>query len=168
MPYVTPTTRSTGDLITAAIWNQDVVDNQTAAFPLGVGAWTTYTPDLEQNNVAVTKTVTRATYMRVGRTVWVHVQLAVTGTGTAAQRIDVGLPVTAAFGSNACIGSGYLFDTSATTNYPFVVLVLAGGTQVAFLPTSTDQANFLGSGVFTAALASGDNITFTATYEAAT
>ncbi len=27
MPWTTPTNRSTGDLITAAIWNQDVVDN---------------------------------------------------------------------------------------------------------------------------------------------
>lgn len=30
MAYVAPTTRSTGDLITAAIWNQDVVDNMIA------------------------------------------------------------------------------------------------------------------------------------------
>lgn len=30
MAYVAPSTRSTGDLITAAIWNQDIVDNMIA------------------------------------------------------------------------------------------------------------------------------------------
>lgn len=33
MAYVSPTTRSTGDLITAAIWNQDVVSNPQASAP---------------------------------------------------------------------------------------------------------------------------------------
>ena len=36
MAWVTPTTRSTGDLITAAIWNQDVVNNPIALTPAGV------------------------------------------------------------------------------------------------------------------------------------
>ena len=36
MAWVTPTTRSTGDLITAAIWNQDVVNNPISLTPGGV------------------------------------------------------------------------------------------------------------------------------------
>lgn len=36
MGWSTPTSRSTGDLITAAIWNQDVVDNPIALTPAGV------------------------------------------------------------------------------------------------------------------------------------
>jgi len=37
MSWQTPSTRSTGDLITAAIWNQDVKDNAIALTPSG---WT--------------------------------------------------------------------------------------------------------------------------------
>lgn len=33
MPYVSPTSRSSGDVITASIWNQDVVDNSKASAP---------------------------------------------------------------------------------------------------------------------------------------
>lgn len=36
MAWTTPTTRSTGDLITAAIWNQDVVNNPIALLPIGL------------------------------------------------------------------------------------------------------------------------------------
>jgi hypothetical protein len=36
MAWVTPTSRSTGDLITAAIWNQDVVNNPIALLPSGI------------------------------------------------------------------------------------------------------------------------------------
>ena len=36
MSWVTPTIRSTGDLMTAAIWNQDVVNNPIALTPAGV------------------------------------------------------------------------------------------------------------------------------------
>ena len=35
MAWVTPTSRSTGDLMTAAIWNQDVVNNPIALTPVG-------------------------------------------------------------------------------------------------------------------------------------
>lgn len=37
MAWVTPSTRTTGDLITAAIWNQDVVANPIAILPTGIG-----------------------------------------------------------------------------------------------------------------------------------
>src|SRR3990167_2048864 len=35
--WSTPSTRTTGDLITAAIWNQDVVANPIALLPTGLG-----------------------------------------------------------------------------------------------------------------------------------
>lgn len=36
MAYTTPTSRSANDIITAAIWNQDVVDNMIAMTPAGL------------------------------------------------------------------------------------------------------------------------------------
>ena len=38
MAYSTPTSRSTGDVISASIWNQDVVDNMIAMTPHGFTA----------------------------------------------------------------------------------------------------------------------------------
>ena len=36
MAWVTPTTRGVGDIITAAIWNQDCVNNPIALLPIGL------------------------------------------------------------------------------------------------------------------------------------
>ncbi len=44
MAYVAPSTRSTGDLITAAIWNQDAVDNVIAVKAIADGASEIYIP----------------------------------------------------------------------------------------------------------------------------
>lgn len=44
MAYVAPSTRSTGDLITAAIWNQDVKDNVIAVKAIADGASQIWVP----------------------------------------------------------------------------------------------------------------------------
>lgn len=165
MPYVTPTTRSTGDLITAAIWNQDVVDNQTATFPLGVAGWSPYTPTLTQS-ATVTKTLTYCKYQRVGRTIWAQGLISCTSAGTAANSVLVGLPVTAAAAGNMACGMGYIYDASAGFAYVGLA-VLQSTTVMAFQPTSADTNAFLGQAIFTAALANTDAITWSIMYEAA-
>lgn len=67
MPYVAPTTRTTGEFITAAIWNQDIVDNENTAFPIGT-TWTTWTPTL--SNMTLGSGTSEARYYRVGDTVF--------------------------------------------------------------------------------------------------
>lgn len=164
----TPKTWVAGDVLTAAQLNAELRDALLAAFPLGPPdtAWTSYTPTLTQPG-AVTKTVTYARYTRVGRLITVNALLTVTGTGTASNNVLVGLPVAAAQAANLCVGSGYIFDTSAGTTFKGL-LAVTSSTTVGFLPANTITPGFLGNDTFTAALAAGDAVTFIATYESAT
>jgi hypothetical protein len=161
----TPKTWVAGDVLTAAQMNAELRDALLAAFPLSVNAWTTYTPTLTQSG-AVTKTVTYGKYQRVGRMITAAVLLSCTGAGTAANAILAGLPVTAATPANVAIGSGWILDASTSNLYKAVIEVNSS-TTVLFRPTSTVNNDKLGEAVMTAALAAGDLITFTATYESA-
>lgn len=128
--------------------------------------WTAYTPTLTQS-ATVTKTVTYARYNRVGRMITVEVVMAVTGTGTAANAVVIGLPVTAATASTLPIGAGYIFDTSASDTI-IGAAYLATTTTVQLLSArATGQILGTGSG-FAAALAAGDGVAFSVTYEAST
>lgn len=166
MAWSSPRTWATGELVTATLMNQEIRDNFNAAFPLGSvdGAWPSWTPTLTQTG-AVTKTVTYARYMKVGRTTIAAFDLAVTGTGTASAAVTVSLPVTAAT-SSLKVGAGSIFDTSAGTQFKGVV-ELASTTTLAFVPTETTVNNNLGATSFTAALASGDLVRGFAIFEAA-
>ena len=133
-----------------------------------LGAWDSWTPTLTQNNVAVTKTTTYARYRRVGRGVDYQVSLACTGAGTAAQAIRVGLPPPlAVVTGNIVNGVGYVFDASANLAYRCFVLPLST-TQAFLYPTDGTVSDVLGVTGFTAALASGDVISYSGTYEATT
>lgn len=148
MAYSAPTTKTTGDLITAAIWNQDVVDNQNAAFPLGVAAWTNWTPTITQSG-SVTFTITRAKYQRiVGRFIICQADLAITGAGTTNNAITVGgLPAASAGNGAEIMGSFRYFDNgtgnysgtvqgNSTTSVQFYV----GGTQSGAMGVSPNFA----------------------------
>ena len=133
-----------------------------AIFPTGMGAWAPWTPVLAQGSV-VTATVNSAGYQRVGNLIVAEAELTVTATGTALNQVTGSLPVPAA---GALDGAFVLRDASASTYY-------AG----ASVPSSPSEARFITSGAtgfigatgspFTAALASGDTLTYTVTYEAA-
>jgi hypothetical protein len=131
------------------------------------GGWTTYTPTLTQS-AAVTKTVTYAKYEKVGRMVSVSWLLDVTGTGTAANAVTVSLPFTAAT-SLLMGGSGMIYDSSANTIYPGLIS-LASTTTASYIDatTTTGAGQALGNVTFTAALASGDAIRGSITYESTT
>lgn len=133
-------------------------------------AWTDYTPTLVQSG-AVTKTVTYARYLRVGRMITVQIYLVVTGSGTSANTVVVGLPVAAASTSSMALpGTATIFDTSANTFYPGFPKLSSSGTDLVFTPAGASVglgSQFLGLSSFTAGLASGDVVTCSAVYEAA-
>lgn len=162
MAWSTPRTWTTGELVTAAHLNQEVRDNLNAAFPVGVVAWTSYTPTLTQS-ATVTKTVTYANYMKIGRLVIAVVNLAVTGAGTSSNAVRVGLPVDAVT-TQLEIGGGIIYDTSANTMY-------TGEWAIATTTTvemHIDQASAASWGSSpTTALANGDIVRFHVMYEAA-
>jgi hypothetical protein len=130
-----------------------------------LAAWTSYTPTLTQSG-AVTKTVTYAKYIQMGKTVIANVILTCTGAGSAANSVIVGLPVTAAQSASQLIGTAELFDADAALAYRAMVMI-ASTTTVFLRPANSTVSNVLGNTSFTAALASGDVITLTIMYEAA-
>lgn len=150
MAYTTPRTWVAGEYPTAAQMNANIRDNLNAVAPLGMAAWTAYTPTLTQS-VTVAKTVTRATYFKIGRLTVVHFNLAITGAGTSGAAIEAGLPVAAAH-ANAAGGSFYYFDAGSTIYTGTVVgnttttvrfYVSANGNPMGINPTfgaaSSDQ-----------------------------
>lgn len=136
---------------------------QTAAQLTG---WTTYTPTLTQSG-AVTKTVTYAKYVQIGKTVTATVKLDITGIGTANNTIICTLPVIGAVSNNFVIGSGGVFDSSVSTFY-YGVTYVTSTTTFGILLCNGAVGNLVGGvgGGMTAALASGDIFTATVTYEA--
>lgn len=131
------------------------------------GGWTTYTPTLTQSG-AVTHTATYAKYEKIGRKVTVNFVLAVTGSGTASNKVTVSLPFTAAQAGDMGVGSGGIVDASAVLFYPAIV-VIDTTTTFAFQDATQGTAGYLGAtGVFTAGLASGDVVRGSLTYESTT
>lgn len=165
MAWTTPRTWVTGELVTAALLNTHLKDNLNAIVPNGPDAWTSYTPTLTQS-ATVTKTVTRAAYMKVGRLVVVSFNLSVTGTGTASNAVLIGLPLAAVNASDNIVGNGLLYDSSAGLAYVGSI-VLASTTTIAMYGPATSPVGYLGTQQFTAGLASSDRITGTVMYEAA-
>lgn len=128
-------------------------------------AWTAYTPTLVQSG-AVTKTVNSARYMRSGRTITAQVGLTCTGAGTAANAVQVGLPVPAASTNSFPIGTFYL----AVTASPFNWVGIAIPTNVNYVQGLVNQnTGFLGAtgGGFAGALAATNFVGIEVTYEAA-
>lgn len=154
------------DVLASTLTAADFVLLKTLAGQLG-GAWTAYTPTLTQS-ATVTKTVTYARYIKIGRLVVAQGHLAVTGAGTAAQPILIGLPVasvTLPVGQE--MGTGHVWDSSAGQEYK--AHAGWGSTTTFYLyPSTGTAATALGQNVMTAALASPDNVNFSVTYESAT
>lgn len=126
-----------------------------------LAAWTTFTPTLTQSG-AVTKTVTRASYIQMGKTVIVHCNLAITGAGSAGTAITLGaLPVAAV--SGAGITGAFKYLDAGTVLYAGTTEA-ASTTSVVFIVSG--NANALGQAP-SFATANGDVLQMTVTYEAA-
>jgi len=138
---------------------------------LSIGQWTNYTPVVTQSNT-VSATVNYARYSRIGRTITVQANISVTGDGTSGQPIRVTLPVPAAYvgALGTTIGIMEAYDASATTVYGGGAW-LGGTTEAPYVTarhmSNNGVGNTLGTGTANFALASGDFISFSVTYEAA-
>ena len=128
------------------------------------GAWTTYTPTLSQgasSNIA--KTVNYSKYARYGRMITWTFDVSPTAGGTAGSNVTLTLPVTAS-SSAGLSGSGRILDTSTSTTY--VTEVTPAGTTTVVFYHATGGVNGWGTAP-NLAIASGDNIRGSITYEAA-
>lgn len=127
-----------------------------------LGQWTSYTPSLQQGG-NVSKTVTYARYIKLGRLVIAEIYLQVTGSGSSSTAIEVGLPVTAAQ-SIVSTGTFRVYDASVPTNRTGIAVLANTGEVSGLMDNVTD---YMGAAGFTAALASGDSVIVNVTYEAA-
>lgn len=134
-----------------------------------LGAWTTWTPVVTQS-ATPTFTNTRSVYIKQGRRVKSDGLLTFTATpGTAGNAIVMTLPFTAAGTTvNSLVGKAIFFDSSAGFYY-YADLVIASSTTVKLLiNTNGAAATFLGVTSFTAAIATGDTLSYSMDFEATT
>lgn len=124
------------------------------------GAWTSWTPAVTQSG-SVTVTNTRSRYGRWGRMIVATFDLSVTGSGTTSNNITVSLPVTAA-AAGAGGGAGLILDSGNTYYVGFWDLA----TTTTIVLYTDSNANPAGTNP-AFALASGDGLSGTITYEAA-
>jgi hypothetical protein len=132
------------------------------------GALTTFTPSVAQSNTP-TQTVVRAVYTRTGRWVEGYAHVTIGAAGTAANNVIVQLPVAADLGTVEFtpIGSAYI-RTSAGLMYFAELNVGAGTSEALFVIRSQGvSVTYLGTTTFTAALASGDKVSYRFGYVAA-
>lgn len=134
-----------------------------APFPTGIDGWTAFIPTLVQG-ATVSKTVSHASYMKIGRLVHATYALNCTSSGTAANVVQLGLPVPALSAAFAGVGSCMIFDASASVFWHGHGIIDTA-TTVKF--ASYNAGNYLGGGGFVAALAAGDIISASLTYQSA-
>lgn len=157
MGYVAPTTRATGFFVTASVWDQDVVDNQLAAFPLGVDAWPLWSPTL--TNLTLGSGTSVGVYQRVGRTVQYRWKFTL-GAGSAVGAVpSFTLPVApaAAYSGQDCPLGDVMFIDQGTASYRGQVALISGST------VSCGVLNVAGTYLVLAAASSTVPFTFVAT-----
>jgi hypothetical protein len=131
----------------------------------GWGGWTSFTPQIDQGaSLNIAKTVTYSKWTRgPRRTITWTFNLALTAAGTAGSNVTLTLPVTAAAAQLA--GVGQVFDTSTSTRYTST-LELSSTTALQFVGDWSGTSAWGTSPNL--ALASGDILRGSITYEAAT
>lgn len=111
-----------------ASWGDQVRDNFeyfNSMLANGTGAWTTFTPNVNQS-AFVSKTVVYSRAFKAGRFVAGSCAFTISSTGTVSQPITVGVPFTAATAGNIPVGNGYHYNGSI--NIPFTVVLSTTGT----------------------------------------
>lgn len=170
MAYTTPRTWTTGETVTAAMFNAHLRDNLNAAFPLsgGVAAWTAFTPTLSNGWLLGNATYV-AQYMKVGRLVSFYIEITTGSTTTMGTGLDVAIPVTAANGNYTGALAAYCIDTNTTSRYPLMIAATATTSYRLFCVNAAGTyavgANITATVPFT--WATGDIIWTGGTYEAA-
>ena len=164
MAWSTPRTWSTGELVTAAIMNAHVRDNLNAAFPLGVDAWTVYTPTL--TNITLGNGILIGKYHRVGRTIHFRIKLTWGTTTSSSGNHIFRLPVAphADYTINAHVANLTLHD-SGTAVWNGTGFITSGSDFLASYKSDTAATGVTATLPFTWTV--NDQIFISGTYEAA-
>jgi hypothetical protein len=133
---------------------------------------TSWTPTVQQNAATTNFAATGAqpSYTRTGRRITCEMTIAYTGAsgGTAGSVIGISLPISGRSGYNPAtpVGQAFIYDSSAAIKYRAMVVMNNTG-QVILLTQHSNTDGYLGAVDFTAALAAGDQIGASWSYDAA-
>jgi len=129
---------------------------------------TSFTPVIRQSASITTSGAPTGFYQRVNKLILCQIALTTGNPGTANNRIEIDLPVTAATNAERVIGFGYMEDDSAN-DVLRVAVVRVSTTRVAFLAEgSTSLTTYVGqTGGPTFTIDSGDRFSLNIVYEAA-
>lgn len=156
------------DLSLNDAWAAEVASLTSQVASSTYGAWTSWTPVVTQSSTP-TLTNTYSRYARYGRIIHVICNVAITSSGVANNTITVTLPVAAAsVDALTCCGIARWFNASPFSS-PKGTVEGDTTTSVRFSAINGDNAFSLGENLssFGTALANGDSIFFSCTYEAA-
>lgn len=159
-----PRTWVVGEVVSAAVMNQEIRDQFNSMF----GAWTAYTPTwtAATSNPALGNGTILGRYMKIGRTVLCDIILTAGSTTTyGSGAYSIGMPAAAAAASLEAAGVARLSAGSTYIGYAYV----ASGALVAnviFPNTSTPSVGANWTSTAPATLAAGHSLRLTLTYEA--
>lgn len=140
------------------------VYNGTAWLGAQLGAWTSYTPVLKGGATTVSKTVTYAKYIQIGKTVILQAALSATSAGAANGTITISLPIAGLTADTSrVVGTFFIFD-SGTAFYQGSAALLSTTEIYGFGYNSVDK---MGTSVPAMTLASGDGVGISIMYEVA-
>lgn len=163
-----PRTWVVGEVVTAAIMNQEIRDQLNSMF----SAWSTYTPvwTASTTNPVVNNGTLIGRYMKIGRTVICHINLTTGSTTTyGSGNYSFSLPVQAANSGASYVGTAHLLGTNRWVGQ--IVISANATTCSAFFQTypsgvADTRALFL-TQVLPESHAAGDQVRLTFVYEAA-
>ncbi|MEU9379994.1 hypothetical protein AB0D38_02840 [Streptomyces sp. NPDC048279] len=161
----TPRTWVVGEVVSAALMNQEIRDQFNSMF----AAWTAYTPAWTSTGTApaIGNGSITGRYIKFGRTVICEINMTAGSTTTfGTGNYSWSLPVTAASSGMAVVGSSMFLGTDRWNGS--IVVSSAATTVGAFFPISSTntRSDFL-SNVRPETLASGAQVRLTFVYEAA-
>lgn len=166
MAWVTPTSVSTGDVLTASRWNQDIVSNaaELAAF---FAAWTSWTPSFA-GGFANGNATRSGKYIKIGRSVSFYGIITAGSTTTFGAVLRATLPVTAASLDNGNCIFGHFLDASVGRVPAFVIPNSTTEVEFASINTAgTYAASAQTNATVPFTWVNGDGIFYAGTYEAA-
>jgi hypothetical protein len=164
MPWSIGANVSTGDVLTASRYNQDVIANLTYLSSLA-SAWTAFTPQLRTATTNRASTVTSARYLRVGSLLIVNATVVASVVGGASEPINLGLPTgftyTRAASDTNVVGTFQMLDVG-TAYYQGAAVHFANG--YVYGSAWNSGAN-MGQGSPAMTMAANDVISYSVTLE---
>lgn len=167
MAYTTPATWVAGAVLTAAQLNAQLRDNLNAAFPLGVDAWTSWTPTLV--NLTLGNGTVSAKYHRIGRRICWRFKFTLGSTSAVGTLPSFTLPVPAHadyLTTDSFLGGATLIDTGVA-GYGGLVVCSSGGAPIFLRVGGSGAANVAVTATAPFTWGTGDVLSANGTYESA-